>query len=158
VDKAIRQEERSVARERCLEAIRAVLAMTSIARIRRPTGFVTAKLDSLGRNHAARLADALRNLSPEPARRELHRLRLLVKSLRYQDEMVRGTIWADSRRLSALKRLQKTVGDYCDLYQFRRLAKKLDLRCRSQIKKKYRRARARARAAVRKLRPPVSPA
>jgi CHAD domain-containing protein len=154
VDEAIREQERSVAQAGYLEAIRAVLARTSISRIRRSAASMSARLDSLGRNHAARLADALRGLSPEATRKELHHLRLLVKSLRYQEEIAQETAWGNSRRLGALKRLQRTLGDYCDLDQFRRLAKKMDLACRTEIKKEYRRYRTRARAVVRRLGPP----
>lgn len=154
VGEALREEERSVAHAGYLSAIRAVLATTSIVRIRRPASFMTARLASLGRDQAVRLVDALSGLSPEATRKELHRLRLLVKSLRYQEEIAQNTVWGDPQRLTALQRLQRTLGDYCDLDQFRRLAKKMDLMSRNEIKKEYRRCRTRARAAVRKLGPP----
>jgi CHAD domain-containing protein len=155
VDEASREEEQAVAQAGYLDAIRAVLAGLSLARIRRPAAFMTARLTSLGRVHAARLTDALSALSPEATRKELHRLRLLVKSLRYQEEIAQNTAWGNPRRLAALQRLQRTLGDYCDLDQFRRLAKQMGLVCKNEIKKEYRRCRTRARAAVRKLGPPV---
>jgi CHAD domain-containing protein len=156
VDRAVRDEERAVARAGNPEAIRARLAGLSVTRMRRPSAFLAARLASLSGDRAVRLDAALRGLSPEATRKELHRLRLLIKSLRYQEEIAFEAGWGNSKTVAALKRLQRTLGDYCDRDQFRRLAKKLDLACRSEMKKEYRRYRQRARAAVRKLGPPQS--
>jgi CHAD domain-containing protein len=156
VDRAVRDEERAVARAGYPEAIRTRLAGLSITRMRRPSAFLAERLASLSRDRAVRLDTALRGLSPEATRKELHRLRLLIKSLRYQEEIAFEAGCGNSKTVAALKRLQRTLGDYCDRDQFRRLARKLDLACRSEMKKEYRRYRQRARAAVRKLGPPQS--
>jgi CHAD domain-containing protein len=124
--------------------------------MRRPAAFLAKRLASLSRDRAARLDTALRGLSPEATRKELHRLRLLIKSLRYQEEIALEAGLGNSKMVAALKRLQRTLGDYCDRDQFRRLAKTMDLECRSEMKKEYWRYRQRARAAVRKLGPPQS--
>lgn len=156
VDMAVRDEEWAVARAGYPEAIRARLAGLSVSRMRRPAAFLAERLASLSRDRAARLDTALRGLSPEATRKELHRLRLLIKSLRYQEEIALEAGRGNSKMVAALKRLQRTLGDYCDRDQFRRLAKTMDLECRSEMKKEYRRYRQRARAAVRKLGPPQS--
>ena len=155
---ALREEEMMVAHAGRLDAIRSVLAKTPIARMHRPVEFVEARLSALHRETAEGLAKALRGLSPEATRKELHRLRLLVKSLRYQEEIALATVWGDPRRVAAFKRLQRTLGDYCDRDQFRRLAKKMNLACRSELKKEYRQYQKKAREAVRKLGPPEAPA
>lgn len=155
VSESIREEERSLTGAGHLPAIRAVLAKTLTARLRRPASFMMARLASLGRDQAARMGEALCELPPKSGKKELHRLRLLVKSHRYQEELAQNTPWANPPRLAALKRLQRTLGDYCDLHQFRRLAKKMDLMCRHEIEKEYRHCRTYARAAVRQLGPPV---
>ena len=137
-----------------LEAIRSMLAKMTLARLRRPVAFVEDRLSALRQETSEQLAAALRKLSPEATRKELHRLRLLVKSLRYKEEIALETAWADPHRMMALKRLQRTLGDYCDRDQFRRLARKMNLACRSEIKKEYRQYHEKARDAVRKLGPP----
>ena len=155
---ALKEEAMVVAYAGRLEAIRSMLAKMTLARMRRPVAFVENRLSALRRETAERLAVALRKLSPEATRKELHRLRLLVKSLRYQEEIALETAWGDPRRMAAFKRLQRTLGDYCDRDQFRRLAKKLNLACRGELKKEYRRYQEKAREAVRKLGPPEEPA
>lgn len=156
VREAVRGEERAVAGEDRLDAIRSVLAGTTMARLRRPREFLAGRLASLGRDHADRLTEALRQLSAQPTRKELHRLRLVVKAIRYQEEAALETGWGRPQRVAALKQLQKVLGEYCDRDQFRRLAKKLDLASRGELKKEYRRYWKRAWAAVRRLGPPAA--
>lgn len=148
---ALREEETKVAHAGYVEAIRIVLEGMSLARMRRPDDVLAGRLESLGRGHADQLSAALRGLSVEAKRKELHRLRLLVKSLRYQEEIALETAWGNPRSVAALKRLQRTLGDYCDRDQFRRMARKLKLACRGELQKEYRRYRKLARAAVRKM-------
>lgn len=154
VNWSVREEERVVSSTGRPEAIRNVLAGLSIASIRRPLEFVARRLRALSQDHEDRLTGALRGLSAEATRKELHCLRLLVKSIRYQEEIALETGLGNPHRVAALKRLQRTLGDYCDRDQFRRMAKKMGLASRNEIKKEYRRYRDRARAAVRKLRSP----
>ena len=156
VDAAVRDEEWAVARAGYPEAIRTRLAGLLVSRMRRPSAFLTERFASLSQDRAVRLDTALHGLSPEATRKELHRLRLLIKSLRYQEEIALEAGRGNPRTVAALRRLQRTLGDYCDRDQFRRLAKKMDLECRSEMKTEYRRYRQRARAAVRRLGPPQS--
>lgn len=151
---ALREEETKVAHAGHVEAIRIVLEGMSLTRMRRTDDVLARRLESLGREHADRLSAALRGLSVKARRKELHRLRLLVKSLRYQEEIALETAWGNPRSVAALKRLQRTLGDYCDRDQFRRMARKLKLACRGELQKEYRRYRKLARAAVRKMGPP----
>lgn len=155
---ALREEETKVAHAGYVEVIRALLERTSIVRMRRPDDFLAMRLESLGCAHADRLSAALRGLSAEAKRKELHRLRLLVKSLRYQEEIALETAWGNPPSVAALQRLQRTLGDYCDRDQFRRLARKMKLACRGEMQKEYRRYRRLARAAVRRLGLPEVPA
>jgi CHAD domain-containing protein len=155
---ALKEEGTMVAHAGHLDSIRLALAKTTITRMRRPAAFLAVRLDALGKEQAERLNAALRGLSAQAKRKELHRLRLLVKSLRYQQEIALETVWRDPRSVATLKRLQRTLGDYCDRDQFRRLAKKLGLACRGEMQKEYRRYRKLARAAVRRLAPPESSA
>ena len=155
---ALKEEAMMVAYAGRLEAIRSMLTKMTLARMRRPVAFVENRLSALRGETSEQLAAALLKLSPEATRKELHRLRLLVKSLRYQEEIALETAWGDPRRMAAFKRLQRTLGDYCDRDQFRRLAKKMNLACRGELKQEYRRYRDRARAAVRKLGSPEEPA
>ncbi|HLG44517.1 MAG TPA: CHAD domain-containing protein [Nitrospirales bacterium] len=156
VREALREEEEMVAGEARLEGVRSVLAGTTMARLRRPRRFLASRLASLGGDHADRLSEALQELSAEPTRKELHRLRLVVKSIRYQEEAALETGWGRPQRVAALKQLQKVLGGYCDRDQFRRLAKTLGLASREGLKKEYRRYWKRAQAAVRRLGPPAA--
>ncbi len=151
---AVRDEEWAVALAGYPEAIRTRLAGLSISRMRRPADFLALRLASLSQERGARLDAALRGLSPEATRKELHRLRLLIKSLRYQEEIALEAGRGNLGTAAALRRFQRALGDYCDRDQFRRLAKKMGLECRSEVKKEYRRYRQRVRAAVRRLAPP----
>lgn len=150
---ALREEEMKVAHAGYMEAIRSLLESMVLARMRGPDDVLARRLESLGREHADRLSAALRELSVEAKRKELHRLRLLVKSLRYQEEIVLETAWGNPRSVAALKRLQRTLGDYCDRDQFRRIARKMKLACRGEVRKEYRRYRKLARASVCKVGP-----
>lgn len=150
----LKEEGVMVAHAGRLDAIRAVLAKTTVARLSRPDNFLAMRLESLSREHADRLNTALRGLSLKAKRKELHCLRLLVKSLRYQEEIALDTSWGNPRSMAALKRLQRTLGDFCDRDQFRRLAKKMKLACLGEMKMEYRLHRKRARTAVRRLVPP----
>src|SRR2546428_9704464 len=117
--------------------------------MRRPSAFLAERLASLSQERAARLDAALRGLSPEATRKELHRLRLLIKSLRYQEEIALEAGRGDTRMVAALKRLQRTLGDYCLLGPFPPLAMNLVLDSLSPAEKEDRRLRTRARAALR---------
>lgn len=82
----------------------------------------------------------------KPRRKKLHQLRLLIKSIRYQEE------WASDRRsartefINRLKHIQDVLGKYEELTEFRKLARDLELDAKGQIIKDWRRARRRARA------------
>jgi len=148
---ALREEATMVVHAGHVETIRTLLERTSLVRMRRRDDFLAVRLESLGRKHTDLLNAALRGLSAEAKRKELHRLRLLVKSLRYQEEIALETAWGDPPSVAALQRLQRTLGDYCDRDQFLRLARKMKLACRGEMQKEYWRYRKLARAAVRRL-------
>jgi len=95
-------------------------------------------------------ADRLRRLTAEagakPGRKTLHRLRLLIKSIRYQEEWALDYPFAMPGMIRRLKHAQAVMGDYEDLVQFRKLARSMKLRSSSAINKDWRKARTRARA------------
>jgi len=104
MDVAVRDEEWAVARAGYPEIIRTRLAGLSVTRMRRPAAFLAERFATLSRDRAVRLDTALRGLSPEATRKELHRLRLLIKSLRYQAEIALEAGRGDPRMVAALKR------------------------------------------------------
>ncbi|MEK6605534.1 MAG: hypothetical protein AABY77_06550, partial [Nitrospirota bacterium] len=61
----LREEETKVAHAGYVEAIRALLERTSLARMRGPDDVLVMRLESLGQEHADRLNAALRGLSAE---------------------------------------------------------------------------------------------
>lgn len=97
------------------------------------------------RIHRKRLRHLLRLIREDPTRKRLHRLRLAIKTIRYQMEWLnlRGT--RGRRTAEALRSAQRCLGQYEDLASFRDLAKRLELRSRRRIRKHLRRARREAR-------------
>jgi len=95
-------------------------------------------------------ADALRQLvaraGARPRRKTLHRLRLLIKSIRYQEEWALDRPYAMPALVRRLKHVQTVLGDYEDLVQFRKLTRSLGLRSSAIITQHWRKARKRARA------------
>ena len=95
-------------------------------------------------------ADTLRRLIAEsgavPRRKVLHRIRLELKTIRYQEERLLRRPASLPGLIRQLRRLQTVLGEYEDLVQFRKLARSLDLRCASEMDEPWRQARQRARA------------
>ena len=112
---------------------------------------MTERLQRLQIENRSVLSEALHSLSSKPKRKELHRLRLLIKSLRYQQEIAAEMGWGNPHTVKALKRLQTVLGEYTDRDQFASLAKELNLSCRNKITKDRRRSRKRARRTILKL-------
>jgi CHAD domain-containing protein len=151
VRKALLQEQECVRRAQRPNAVQELLAAITVERLARPVPFIMKRLEQSQVQNRTKLHDALADLPSKPKRKQLHKLRLLVKSLRYQQEISVQAGWGNPKSVEALKRLQNTLGKYNDRHQFLRLAKELSLGCRKAINKDRRRSRACARRAVRKL-------
>lgn len=96
--------------------------------------------------HARRLRRFMARAGSKPGRKALHRLRLVIKSMRYQEEWAQGRPFAMPGLARQLKHAQKVLGDYEDLVHFRKLANAMELRSAPAVNKAWRKARARARA------------
>jgi CHAD domain-containing protein len=79
-----------------------------------------------------------------PKRKRLHRLRLAIKTMRYQEEWALGEPYARPHFVDWLKKAQAVLGKHEDLCQFRRWARKLKLKTQPVPAKKLKRARDRA--------------
>ncbi len=108
------------------------------------TDWLEGRLAVLRRQYSGPLRKQARKAARDPRRKRLHKLRLMVKAIRYQEEWAVGQGAGNPRLVHWLKRLQDRLGAYEDLCQFRRLAQKLDLRSTKLIVADRRRARARA--------------
>lgn len=97
-------------------------------------------------DHTNALQQLTAKIGAKPRRKTLHRLRLLIKSIRYQEEWALDRPYAMPALVRRLKHVQAVLGDYEDLVQFRKLARSLDLRSAAIIKKQWHKSRARARA------------
>ena len=91
------------------------------------------------------------------SRKTLHELRLKIKSVRYQEEWVIHEAYGAPEFVQWLKLAQKTLGDYEERGQFRKLARKLRLDSMEQIERDWNRGRKRARALPAELLEKVSP-
>jgi CHAD domain-containing protein len=103
------------------------------------------RLEALRQQHAAGLRALHRRLLKRPRRRLLHRIRLSVKTIRYQEEWVLDGPFGRPVLVERLKRIQSVLGAYEDCAQFRKWAASWNLRSRSQIEKDWWATRQRAR-------------
>jgi CHAD domain-containing protein len=157
VEKEIRKEKKEIKKSGHLTTLISLLARITPESLARPAAFVRSRLERLHVENRAVIEGALKKLSAKPSRKELHRLRLRIKSLRYRQEIAVEMHWGNPQTVGALKRLQNLLGEYTDLAQFSGLAKQLHLRCRDKIKKDRRRSLKRVRRAVLKLKSQPAP-
>lgn len=159
VEKEIRKEKKEIRTSGRLKTLISLLGHITPESLTRPPEFVRNRLERLHVDNRTVLDEALQQLSSKPTRKELHRLRLRIKSLRYRQEIAVEMHWGNPQTVKALKRLQRLLGEYTDLAQFAGLAKQFHLRCRDRIKKDRRRSLKHARRAVLRLKsqhaPPV---
>ncbi|TAJ07355.1 MAG: CHAD domain-containing protein [Nitrospirae bacterium] len=104
------------------------------------------RIIALRRMHADRLRKLIAKTEAEPRRKPLHTLRLMIKSVRYQEEWALGEPYARPDLVAWLKHAQTVLGNYEERAQFRKLAGRLGLKSRRAIEQDWHRARDRARA------------
>lgn len=104
------------------------------------------RIIALRRIHAFRLRELIAQTEAKPRRKTLHTLRLMIKSVRYQEEWALGAPYARPELVVWLKQAQTVLGDYEERAQFRKLATKLRLKSRRAIEQDWRLARQQARA------------
>ena len=104
------------------------------------------RIIALRRIHADRLQKLIAKTEAEPRRKTLHTLRLMIKSVRYQEEWALGEPYARPDLVAWLKHAQTVLGEYEERAQFRKLAAKLKLKSQGSIEQDWRRARDRARS------------
>jgi CHAD domain-containing protein len=151
VQKSLGQEQKRVRKAHYPDKVTQLLATITVDSLMRPGPFIMKRLEQSQLENRTKLYEALQRLPSKPKRKELHALRLLIKSLRYQQEILADVGWGNPETVRALKRLQGVLGKYSDFAQFIRLAKELNLRCRKAIKRDCWQSRARARRAASKL-------
>lgn len=117
-----------------------------------PSDWLGRHLVALRNRHVSRLHALIAQAETEPRRKTLHRLRLTIKSIRYQEEWALDKPSARPDLVAWLKQAQTVLGEYEELAQFRKLAAKLGLRSKAIIEQDWRRARTRARAVPASLR------
>jgi len=108
--------------------------------------WLSRRMVALRRRHADGLRTLIVQAEAEPRRKILHSLRLMIKSVRYQEEWALGAAYARPDLVAWLKQAQTVLGDYEELAQFRKLAAKLGLKSEATIEQDWRRARDRARS------------
>lgn len=111
-----------------------------------PSDWMRRRIIALRRIHADRLRELITQTEAKPRRKTLHTLRLMIKSVRYQEEWALGEPYARPDLVAWLKHAQTVLGEYEERAQFRKLATKLGLKSQRAIDKDWRRARDRARA------------
>jgi CHAD domain-containing protein len=109
------------------------------------------RLRRLRKEHAKALRDLLAEAAGDPRRKTLHALRLRIKAIRYQEEWAVQQGVGRPDLIKRLKNLQSLLGTYEERAEFRRLARKLQLKSRATILNDWRRSRKRARAVLSEL-------
>jgi hypothetical protein len=141
VRSARRGAEREIARKQVLRRIHRRLARLGAPQAVRPVHRFTMAHAA----HARTLHTLMEQASHRPRRKILHVLRLTIKTIRYQEELAAQFGWSDLSLLNQLREVQTVLGRYEERAQFRKLARKLNLRSVIAIGKDWRAARKEAR-------------
>lgn len=100
-------------------------------------------------------ADALQvlfvHIAEKPRRKRLHALRLLLKTIRYQAEALPDQSAETQEMVTKLRQAQTSLGRYEELADFARWGKRWELKRSLRIKRDWKRARTKARAAATEL-------
>lgn len=112
---------------------------------------LAARIPLLRDRQLERLRMMIDDAEHRPRRKNLHALRLLIKQIRYQTEWLSRRKGIHSEFVGRLKTVQDQLGRYEELADFKRWAKKWDLRMERQIKKQWKRARRCARTLPHRL-------
>jgi CHAD domain-containing protein len=109
------------------------------------------RIPGMRQQHMARLERLLEQSSRKPRRKRLHAIRLHIKQIRYQTEWLPGQGADRAALINRLRSVQRMLGQYEELAEFRKWATKWGLTVGSRIKKEWKRARKRARLVPDKL-------
>lgn len=145
VKRRLRSECRELERTHAYAAIERVVRRRALPPAPASPAWLAERMQIVRHTHADALRQLVSEIGAKPGRKALHRLRLLIKSIRYQEEWALDQPYAMPVLVQRLKHAQAVLGDYEDLHQFRKLAVAMDLRSSGMINKHWRAARARAR-------------
>jgi len=146
VKRRLRAERKKLDRARTYAAIERIVLRHALPPTPANQEWLAERMRAARHAHAEAFRQLSAGIGPKPRRKTLHRLRLLLKSIRYQEEWALGRPYAMPALVQRLKRAQAVLGEYEDMFQFRRLARALDLRFSAAIRQHLRKARKRARA------------
>jgi CHAD domain-containing protein len=142
----IRTVRAKLDRKRTYDKIRRRVYRHALSPIPSSPDWLAHRMTLLRRANAEHLRQLIADSQAKPRRKRLHLLRLMIKSIRYQEEWALDQPYARPDAVTWLKQAQTVLGDYEELAEFRRLAIKLGLQSCDQIENDWRRARTRARA------------
>ncbi|MDE3118471.1 MAG: CHAD domain-containing protein [Nitrospirota bacterium] len=146
VTQRIRAVEGKLKKKRTYRKVECMVERHALPPTPAPSDWMGRHLIALRHRHADRLRKLIAQASADPRRKTLHRLRLMIKSIRYQEEWALDAPYARPDLVAWLKQAQTVLGEYEELAQFRKLAAKLRLKSQALIAQDWRRARDRARA------------
>jgi CHAD domain-containing protein len=146
VKRRLRAMRDKLDRARAYEAIERIVHKLASAPPPANPAWLADRMQAARQAHADTLRRLVARVGAKPRRKTLHRLRLLIKSIRYQEEWASDRPYAMPDLVRRLTHVQTVLGEYEDLVQFRKLARSLDLRSSPMITRNWRKARKRARA------------
>ena len=152
VKRRLRATREKVARSRVYAAMERVVRRHGLPPTPINPAWLAGRMQAARDAHAGALRRLTAGVGTKTGRKTLHRLRLLIKSIRYQEEWALGRPFAAPGLIPRLKQAQKVLGDYEDLVQYRKLARSMGLRSSPAINKAWRTARTRAWALAATLR------
>jgi hypothetical protein len=107
--------------------------------------WIVGRFRLLRHEQADALTEQLEAAIANPRRRILHALRLLIKAIRYQEELALLYPFGNPDVVKRLKAAQAVLGEYEERAEFRKLGRALNLSCKKRLTKDWRRARKQAR-------------
>ncbi len=146
VRRRLRARRKQLARDRVYAGIERIVRRQTLPSTPTDLMRLTELMQAARNAHADALRRFITEAGPRAKRKALHRIRLLIKSIRYQEEWALGRPFARPVLIRRLKHAQRVLGNYEDFVHFRKLARSLNLRSLPAITKAWRKARARARA------------
>lgn len=144
VRKRIRAKRTKLHRNQVYAEVRRLVTQHALPPVPGAENWLNTRMLELRELNSRALRDLAVHASEDTSRKTLHELRLTLKSVRYQEEWVVREPLGCPEFVAWLKEAQRILGEFEELGQFRKLARKWKLDSREEIERNYSRARLRA--------------
>ena len=146
VRKRIMAKRTKLHRNQVYAEIRQLVTQHALPPVPGAYDWLATRMPELRKLNSRILRDLAVHASEDMNRKTLHELRLKIKSVRYQEEWVVREPQGCPELVAWLKDAQRVLGEFEELGQFRKLARKWKLDSREEIERDCSRVRMRAQA------------